>query len=821
MKKLLTILLFIIAVNSFGQGNWTLSGAKNRWANGMGFGSKDTASFTNGSDTNLLVLFNGSLCYRHLLTDHWLVLVDAAGGTGFVFTDLSNANTNATLNLSSGGLVKVDSIKSNTALGISTPLYLANNNAIMLRKAGNGTAANFAVMTTADSISINAAANGLTEKSTTITNSGNINTTTLNVSGNINTSSEVNSGNLTVSGTINNSNLSASNALITDAGKNIKSSGTTATELSYLSGATSNIQAQITAIGNTEYITKLSNTTLTSVSPFINLSVTGNLTGATIGGTLTTQAQTNITSLGTVSNLTIAGNLVANALIGNGNAITGTAYGLTAGTATTAIAVNSVNVSGNTNYYLALFGSPTSTSQAVDVATPFSVNPVNGTINATTFAGNATTATTATSAGIVTTAAQPNITSVGTLTSLTVTNSITAATFYGTLHGTADAVANPLFLGANLVYTSGSSYNGSNTRTINTIQDILTTSNVMFATLSATILTTAQPNITSLGTLTGLIVNGNITSTATIIGSVISATSSIFTNSLSVTGTASVFDSLTFSKSPLRSIIRHDGVNFSINNKDNGKVYIGTHNLVAAIFDENQNTILSGQLSLPTYATIIKNGSNISGSASFYQQNVSGGTYANNMRMGSLGQYNFDQYLNDQWNTSGWFDSTRRFHTAFDALINGSMSVGGDVNITGSISASNITAPTSASFTVTMTAGTSGTITLNNNTMRYIKNGNMVTITGYIDVASVSTPLGSLTINGLPFTSGNNLYNYAAINIRANLLSSTATTSIVGYIAQNSNSMVLEKYTVGSTNNLAGDVTSGSQFIISVTYFTN
>lgn len=86
MKKLLFIFLLGLSIQSFGQGNWQLTGAKNRWGNGIGFGNKDTSSYTNSSDTNLLVLqYPGSvLCYRHLLTDHWQIIATAPSGSSYV-----------------------------------------------------------------------------------------------------------------------------------------------------------------------------------------------------------------------------------------------------------------------------------------------------------------------------------------------------------------------------------------------------------------------------------------------------------------------------------------------------------------------------------------------------------------------------------------------------------------------------------------------------------------------------------------------------------------------------------------------------------------
>lgn len=89
----------------------------------------------------------------------------------------------------------------------------------------------------------------------------------------------------------------------------------------------------------------------------------------------------------------------------------------------------------------------------------------------------------ATTAGTVTTAAQPNITSVGTLSALSVTGKITA----GQLQGD----------GGNISNIQGANVSGT----------------VASATTAGTVTTAAQPNITSVGTLSSLAVSGTVTLT--------------------------------------------------------------------------------------------------------------------------------------------------------------------------------------------------------------------------------------------------------------------------------------------------------------------
>ena len=95
-------------------------------------------------------------------------------------------------------------------------------------------------------------------------------------------------------------------------------------------------------------------------------------------------------------------------------------------------------------------------------------------------------------AGNVTVAAQPNITSVGTLTSLTVSGNISGANITGNLYGAGNNISN----------IQGASVVGNVTSAI--------TAN--FANFAGNVTVAAQPNITSVGTLTSLTVTGNTTS---------------------------------------------------------------------------------------------------------------------------------------------------------------------------------------------------------------------------------------------------------------------------------------------------------------------
>jgi len=122
-------------------------------------------------------------------------------------------------------------------------------------------------------------------------------------------------------------------------------------------------------------------------------------------------------------------------------------------------------------------------------------------------------------------------------------------------------------------------------------------------------------------------------------------------------------------------------------------------------------------------------------------------------------------------------------------------------------------------FTATLTCTTSGTITLGYNTLYYTKIGRQITILGYLSVNSVSSPVGNVQLNGLPFTVlGGNIAR-PVLNIRADGLTTGATTSIIGELSENTTAGTIFKYSAGSVAALAGNVQAGSNLVLSATYF--
>ena len=275
-------------------------------------------------------------------------------------------------------------------------------------------------------------------------------------------------------------------------------------------------------------------------------------TGLTLtGSTFSVNAsQTQITSVGTLTSLGVSGTITAANITANTGVFTGNGNGLsslvganvtgTVGSATNAAALLQ-NTSTSTTVYPTFSTSSANGNSSAVINTSISANLGNASITATTFVGALSgAATSATTAGTVTTNAQPNITSVGTLTTLIVGNATANSTFgNGTITATGNVtVGNLLGVHANgnsnvNIATANGNVTiaavGNTTMTVTgTGANITGTANIsgnanvgniggtgaVFTTLGGTLTTNAQPNITSVGTLTSLGVNGTVTAVA-------------------------------------------------------------------------------------------------------------------------------------------------------------------------------------------------------------------------------------------------------------------------------------------------------------------
>lgn len=298
-----------------------------------------------------------------------------------------------------------------------------------------------------------------------------------------------------------------------------------------------------------------------------NVNAIGLVSADLLAGTLTTNAQPNITSVGTLSGLSINGE-VSGHLIPTDNEV----FDLGTPTKrwrTLYISANTINLgdatlssNGNNITTSGTFGSDNITISGQFTTTlatgnaPFVVssNTVVANLNAALLNGQSATASNvagtivsrdtnrnfsaniiqarlygqANTAATVITAAQPNITSVGNLTALTVTgnlsagnanlgNTVTANFFSGNGSSLTGVNASALVgsLSANVLGNTNT-YVGTTAIALNresnvqTLTGVSIDGNANVANTAGTVTTNAQPNITSVGSLTGLTITGNL-----------------------------------------------------------------------------------------------------------------------------------------------------------------------------------------------------------------------------------------------------------------------------------------------------------------------
>lgn len=122
-------------------------------------------------------------------------------------------------------------------------------------------------------------------------------------------------------------------------------------------------------------------------------------------------------------------------------------------------------------------------------------------------------------------------------------------------------------------------------------------------------------------------------------------------------------------------------------------------------------------------------------------------------------------------------------------------------------------------WTATLTCGTSGTITLSGNAGTYTKIGRAVTVTALLTVDSVSSPVGSLTLGGLPFAAVTGAEFRSAPGIYANTMEVTAQ-CMVGILNNAATTMLIRNLYDGNAGNAAGVIKAGTTLGIGLMYFT-
>ena len=299
----------------------------------------------------------------------------------------------------------------------------------------------------------------------------------------------------------------------------------------------SNLVGNVAAANVASSVTNPSQTNITSVGTLTGLAIqgllvasngsgisnlnssnlVGNVAAANVASSVTDPSQTNITSVGTLTGLTVNGLLVAS----NGSGISNLNSSNLVGNVAAANVASSVTNPAQTNI------------TSVGTLTGLTINGLlvvsNGSgisnINSSNLVGNVAAANVASS---VTNPSQPNITSVGTLTGLTVAGVVSA----NLLGGNGSGISN--INGSNVVSTVGTAQSVTavaqpNITSVGTLTNLSVTGSVVAGTISGdgqglfglhanaitetvatanSVVQPAQTNITSVGTLTGLTVAG-------------------------------------------------------------------------------------------------------------------------------------------------------------------------------------------------------------------------------------------------------------------------------------------------------------------------
>ena len=437
--------------------------------------------------------------------------------------------------------------------------------------------------------------------------------------------------------------------------------------------------------------------------------VNGQVGNALVAGTVYTNAQPNITSLGTLTSLGVNGTVTAVAFTANTGIFTGNGAGLTN--------IPGANITGN-------------------------------------ISGNISNAQHACTANTVTNAAQSNITSVGTLTSLGVSGNITAANITantGIFAGNGAGLTN--LAGANVTGQVGFA------AVANSVAGANVTGQVANALVAGTVYTAAQPNITSVGTLTSLGVNGTVTAVAfTANTGVFTGNGSGLTNLPAGNISGQVANALVAGTVYTAAQPNITSVGTLTSLSVTGNVTAG--NLIGIFANGNSNIRINANANVlisskgnANVVVITDTGANIAGTANITSQTVIGNSYGSlwesimtyGMPLAVVGSVEAESVGN---NTVAAFYGSQ----GYSANRGGEIALGGEYNF-------NNTKVQFASISGIKENGTngdfSGALTLNTRT-----NGNAITeqvrvnSVGNVGIGN-SNPLDKLSVNGNIVASNN------------------------------------------------------------------
>lgn len=691
-------------------------------------GTVTTASQPNITSVGTLTSVNssGNVTSPNIVANTGAFYGNAAG-----LTNIPGANVTGTVNsATTAGTVTANAQSNITSVGTLTSLDVTGN-------------------VVAGNVYANSGTVGASLLTGTLTTSSQPNITTVGTLGSLSVTGNITAGNIDGGNLVKANYIQGDGSLLTNvsvgAGSYIEN-GNSEVRVD----ASSNVRVTVSGNANVVVVTG----TGANINGYANVTGNidaGNVSATLLTGTLTTASQPNVTSLGTLTALTVNGianlSAVGNVRISGGSnnqvlVATGTganvafvtAAGLTfaPGSNTQVLFNDAGSFQANANL---TFDKTTGTlsTQALSVT-------ANGTFgnvyaNSGTVRGNLLT-------GTLTTAAQPNITSIGSLTSLIVSGNINAGNVSG----------------GNLV---SANY------------------------LAGTLTTAAQPNITSTGTLTGLNVNGNITAAN------ITANTGVFTGNGSglsqiaganVTGTVAnaTYAVSAGSATTAGTVTTNAQPNITSVGALTGLTVSGTTNL-------GRTTVSSGTVTANTHAlTVLQTWNNSSVQFSALEANIIDTASAANSLLFDL-----------QVSSVSKFAVSKEGNVFFSGTITGNgagLSAIAGANVTGTVA--NATYATSAGSATTATSATSATT------------AGTVTANSQPNITSVGT-LTSLTVTnkvtaGQLQGDGGNISNIQGGNVSGAVASATAATNASAVLSNTSTNTTV--YLTGTSSSANGNV---------------
>ena len=201
-------------------------------------------------------------------------------------------------------------------------------------------------------------------------------------------------------------------------------------------------------------------------------------------------------------------------------------------------------------------------------------------------------------------------------------------------------------------------------------------------------------------------------------------------------------------------------------------------------------------------------------------------SYYTTVPITSIGHYwtggsfmsNLDYYSEIEYKRGG----TRKFRMTADDNLEVSTAAKG-INFTANTPAAGMTSQLlnwyeEGTATATLTCGT-GSITLSTDQLLYTRVGRTVLVNGLLVISTVSTPTGTLTLNGLPFNIGNSNANVGGGGIFVyNATAALANSFVMMRGVKNTTTIVIAVLSLGSDSPAAGFMQAGTQLMISFSY---